>query len=59
MIYRNIEGLLVEINKNNYKNDNLFYKKIMEIKIPFSKYHNVHNINKNNYTNLLIDKLIS
>ena len=59
MIYRNIEGLLVEINKNNYKNDNLFYKKIMEIKISFSKYHNVNNINKNSYTNLLIDKLIS
>jgi hypothetical protein len=59
MIYRNIEGLLIEINKNNYKNDNLFYKKIMEIKIPFSKYPNVNNTNKNSYTNLLIDKLIS
>ena len=32
MLFRNSYGLLVEINKKTYKNDQLYYTKISEIK---------------------------
>jgi hypothetical protein len=32
MLFRNSSGLLIEINKNSYKNDQLYYTKISEIK---------------------------
>jgi len=32
MLFRNSSGLLVEINKKIYKNDQLYYTKISEIK---------------------------
>jgi hypothetical protein len=32
MLFRNSSGLLVEINKKTYKNDQLYYTKISEIK---------------------------
>lgn len=32
MIFRNIDGSLIEIKKNNYVNDKLYYIKILEIK---------------------------
>jgi hypothetical protein len=37
MIYRNIDGEIVIINKMDFKNDKLFYKKIIDIKKPFTK----------------------
>ena len=37
MIFRDANGKLVEINRNLFKNDSLYYKKIMEIKKTFSK----------------------
>lgn len=33
MIFRNIDGTLIEIKKSDFKNDQLFYKKIMSIKV--------------------------
>ena len=42
MIFRNCKGDLVEINIYSFKNDKMFYKKIMELKTPFTK------LNKNN-----------
>jgi hypothetical protein len=32
MLFRTHKGELIEINKYDYPNDNLYYKKIMEIK---------------------------
>jgi hypothetical protein len=32
MIFRKNDGLLIEINKSDFKNDFLFYEKIMSIK---------------------------
>lgn len=35
MIFRTANGELVEINRYNYKNDKLYYEKILEIKKQF------------------------
>ena len=45
MLFRDISGNLIEINKYNFKNDKVYYQKIMEIKKQFTK------SNKNVYTN--------
>jgi len=46
MIYRNIHGDIIIINKMDFKNDKLFYKKVMDIKTPFTKLNNYQtNIN--------------
>ena len=37
MIFRTVNGVLIEINKYDFKNDTLYYKKIFEIKSAFSK----------------------
>jgi len=37
MLFRTINGELIEINKHSFKNDKLYYTKIMEIKTPFIK----------------------
>jgi len=37
MIFRNITGELVEINRYDFINDKLYYEKIMKIKEPFVK----------------------
>jgi hypothetical protein len=38
MLFRTITGELIEINKYDYKNDKLYYEKILEIKTPFIKF---------------------
>jgi len=37
MLFRTITGNLIEINKYDFKNDKLYYQRIMEIKKPFEK----------------------
>jgi hypothetical protein len=37
MIFRTITGELIEINKYDFKDDILYYQKIMEIKQKFTK----------------------
>ena len=37
MLFRTITGELVEINKYNFKNDKIYYEKIMEVMKPFTK----------------------
>jgi hypothetical protein len=37
MLFRTNNGELIEINRYNYPNDKLYYKKIMEVKQSFSK----------------------
>ena len=41
MLFRSINGELIEINKHDFKNDKLYYQKIKEIKKKIIK------INKN------------
>ena len=71
MIFRDCSGKLIEINKLDFKNDKLFYKKIIEIKDP-SLFNDLNNNNSNcniklngeknncnNYSNYLINKMIN
>ena len=37
MIFRNINGELIEINRFDFKNDKLFFQKILDTKKPFTK----------------------
>ena len=37
MLFRKCTGEIVEINKYDFKNDKLYYEKIMEIKLSFTK----------------------
>jgi len=32
MLFRNAQGKLIELNKYDYKNDHIYYKKIMQLK---------------------------
>jgi hypothetical protein len=47
MLFRSITGELNIINKYEYKNDKLYYIKIMELKTPFTKLEKTFD-NKNN-----------
>jgi hypothetical protein len=35
MLFRTVNGQLVQINRYNFKNDKMYYEKIMEIKKQF------------------------
>jgi len=37
MLFRNMNGQLIEINKNDYVNDILYYQKIIKIKSQIAK----------------------
>jgi len=64
MIYRHSDGSLINIKKNDYKNDYLFYKKIMLIKNQqkqetVQSHFIVKESNKNMYfSNQAIQKLL-
>ena len=51
MLFRDINGNLVELNKYDFKNDKAYYQKIMEIKKQFTK------SNKNCYSTYIIELL--
>lgn len=40
MIFRNIEGKLIEINKYDYPNDKIYYEKILNLHKEFTKCDN-------------------
>jgi hypothetical protein len=39
MIFRNSNGNLVEINKYDYPNDQIYYEKVMKLYEEFTKYN--------------------
>ncbi len=49
MIFVNKNGIYVEVNKNNFYNDNEYIKKILDIK------NKTLNIKKNNIENHILD----
>ena len=53
MIFRNNNGELLDINKCDFKNDRLFYKKIVDIKKPepFTKLNEMDEMKQMNQTN--------
>ena len=57
MIFRKEDGMLVEINRFDYKNDYLYYKKVLELKHFFSKSNQMNN--SYNYSNYIINKIIN
>ena len=57
MLFRSINGELIEINKYDFKNDKLYYQKIIEIKKHFTKINNNNNFELNHYSNYLIKLL--
>jgi hypothetical protein len=66
MIFRNSDGLLVDIKRSDFKNDQLFYLKIMSIKVKKErKQQTVHSAlmvkkstNSGLYSKQAIDKLM-
>ena len=39
MIFRNSNGHLVDINKYDYSNDQIYYEKVMKLQQEFTKYN--------------------
>jgi len=58
MLFRDINGNLIELNKYHFKNDKLYYQKIMEIKKQFTKPTKNEYSNYSNYSNYVIQLLI-
>ena len=56
MLFRNSVGFLVEINKGDYKNDYIYYNKLMKIKVVLNT--NDTNMNKNTYSKQAISRLL-
>jgi len=56
MLFRNISGDIIEINKYNYINDYVYYTKIMETKKSFSKVTTIKN--NINYSNIIINSIL-
>lgn len=53
MLFRNAQGKLVEINRYDYKNDHIYYKKILQLK------NLINNDPKEfNYSKILIQNII-
>jgi len=57
MLFRDINGNLVEINKYDFKNDKAYYQKIMEIKNQFTKLNKKEHLNYSNYLIQLLTKV--
>ena len=49
MLFRDINGNLIKLNKYDFKNDTLYYQKIMEIKKQFTKSNKKEQSNYSNY----------
>jgi hypothetical protein len=55
MLFRNISGDIIELNKYDYINDYIYYTKIMEIKQTFSKVTKIKN--NINYSNIIVNSI--
>jgi hypothetical protein len=56
MLFRDINNELIEINRYDFKNDKLYYQKIMEIKKQFTKSTKSEYSNYSNYVIQLLTK---
>jgi len=58
MIFRNSKGELIEINKYDYPNDQIYYEKVMKLQEEFTKCSKeVKNLNKLNNKNSIIKEI--
>ena len=51
MLFRTSEGNLIEIKKNNFKNDTLYYEKLLEIKKTIPKLEKCFDYKNNKQSN--------
>ena len=49
MLFRDSNGNLIELNRYDFKNDKVYYQKIMEIKKQFTKSNKKEQSNYSNY----------
>lgn len=56
MIFRDHKGNLIQINRLDFKNDKLYYNKIIEIKNP--NLYNITSTNKN-FSKYIINKTLN
>lgn len=56
MLFRDVNGNLIELNRYDFKNDKLYYQKIMEIKKQFTK---LNKSEYSNYSKYVIQKLVN
>ena len=54
MLFRDINGNLIELNKYDFINDKLYYQKIIEIKTKITK---LTELKDSNYSNCIIQLL--
>jgi len=59
MLFRDFDGNLIQLNRYDFKNDKLYYKKIMEIKQQSTKSNKDTNKNEYiNYSNYVINNTL-
>ena len=51
MLFRTSQGNLIEIKKYDFKNDTLYYEKLLDIKKPLPKLEKCFNNKNNKQTN--------
>jgi len=56
MLFRDSNGNLIELNRYDFKNDKVYYQKIMEIKKQFTKSTKLEYSNYSNYVIQLLTK---
>jgi hypothetical protein len=56
MLFRDVNGNLIELNRYDFKNDKVYYQKIMEIKKQFTKPIKSEYSNYSNYVIQLLTK---
>ena len=56
MLFRDVNGNLIELNRYDFKNDKLYYQKIMEIKKQFTK---LNKSKYSNYSKYIIQQLVN
>lgn len=56
MIIRKQTGELIELKRENFINDKLYYKKIMELKFNITKVSEIHE--RKTHTSFIIDKYV-
>jgi hypothetical protein len=57
MLFRDISGNLIELNRYDFINDKLYYQKIVEIKKQFTKSNKKEQSNYSNYVIQLLTKV--
>ena len=57
MLFRDISGNLIELNRYDFINDKLYYQKIIEIKKQFTKSTKLKDSNYSNYVIQLLTKV--